>query len=119
MVFFPLRCGLVPICRRLFPRIPAAVGKREVFRALSAGTTTHKQVNCYIIANFYDMRKVPLSSLCLDGLHVDADVCRLAEALFQLVLNGGGTFVGLAEGCVAVHAYMGFDGYAVANTART
>ena len=49
VVFFPLRCALVPICRHLFPLIPAAVGKREIFRALSAGTTTHKQVNCYII----------------------------------------------------------------------
>ena len=31
--FSPLRCGLVPICRRLFPLIPADVGKREAFRA--------------------------------------------------------------------------------------
>ncbi len=31
VAFFPLRCGLVPICRRLFPLITAAVGKREVF----------------------------------------------------------------------------------------
>ncbi|MBQ8096577.1 MAG: hypothetical protein IJ243_05775 [Prevotella sp.] len=32
MDFFPLRHGLVPISRRLFPLIPAAVGKREGFR---------------------------------------------------------------------------------------
>ena len=35
VAFFPLRCGLVLICCRLFPLIPAAtVGKREVIRAV-------------------------------------------------------------------------------------
>ena len=49
VAFFPLRCGLVPICRRLFPLIPAAVGKREAFRAAWLFLCAHKQVNCYII----------------------------------------------------------------------
>ena len=43
----------------------------------------------------------------------------LAEAVFEAMLYFGGTVVGSAEGGVAVHADMRFDGNAVTDTTST